>query len=202
MQSEILRLINAVKPASEYEKIRKEAYRIISNYKAPRYLKLTDRLTILFEDAATVWFQIEETIHMEGTDDDQMIREIISTYQPMIPSRDEVSFTLFIHVYNDDEMRKLLPKYSGIERGMGLAIDSNVIKALPIYPSDYEPGAQARSLHYLKYKSNGLAASLMKTDDVTILVDHSEVKAKVKIPGDTLVSLRNSISINSIKWAI
>ncbi|MGC8597606.1 MAG: DUF3501 family protein [Thermocladium sp.] len=202
MQNEILRLINAIKPASEYEKIRKEAYRAISSYKAPRYLKLTDRLTILFEDAATVWFQIEETIHMEGTDDEQMIREIISTYQPMIPSHDEVSFTLFIHVYNDDEMRRLLPRYSGIERGIGLSINDNVIKPLPIYPSDYEPGAQARSIHYLKYKSNGLAALLMRTNDVTILVDHSEVKAKVKIPGEALASLRNSITIDSIKWIV
>ena len=202
MSSDLLSLISDVRPASDYGKIRNDVYKLISKYKAPRYLKLTDRLSMLFEDAVTVWFQIEETIHMEATDDDNMMREIIRTYQPMIPKLDEISFTLFVHVYNDEEMRSLLPKYNGIERGVKMILDGKSVDASPIYPEDYGPGSQVRSMHYLKYKSSGLSELVAKAMHVEVSVDHPQSKVKVNVPSDTLDSIRRSIGASSVKWII
>jgi hypothetical protein len=113
MASKLSEYVLKIYPPSQYSSIRSEVYRLISDYKRNRYVNVNDRVTVLFEDAATVWFQIEETVFLEGTDDVEVIREAIRTYNPMVPKADELTMTVFIHINNYDELRNLLPRYRG-----------------------------------------------------------------------------------------
>ena len=118
MQSRLISLISKIYTPSQYSSIREEVYRLISEYKKNRYVPINDRITILFEDAATVWFEIEEAAYLEGVDDINVVKEAVKTYAPMVPGKDELTLTVFVNIYNYDELRNLLPKYSGIEKSI------------------------------------------------------------------------------------
>ena len=193
MSTELLKIINNLYPPSQYSTIRERVYELISNYKANRYVKVDDRVTILFEDAVTVWFQIEETVYLEGTDDESILREAVKTYSPMIPRKDEVSLTVFIHVYNYDELRNLLPKYDGIHNSISLIINNHAVQAKPIYPEDYGPGALPRSIHYLKVSEPGLDSMLNQASSVKLSINHPMVNKTIEIPPETLENLRRSV---------
>ncbi|BDR93220.1 DUF3501 family protein [Vulcanisaeta souniana] len=198
MESDLLKIINRVYPPSQYSGIRERVYELISNYKANRYVKVDDRVTVLFEDAATVWFQIEEAVYLEGVDDDAVLKEAIRTYSPMVPRKDEVSLTVFVHVFNYDEMRNLLPKYNGIENSVNLVINDHAIPAKPIYPEDYGPDALPRSIHYLKISEPGLDLALKQATAVAISVMHPMVNKTVKLTDRALESLK--YLIKDIQW--
>ena len=198
--SELIKIINNVYLPSEYSKIRERVYSLVSNYKSSRYVKVDDRVTALFEDAITVWFQIEETVYLEGTDDESVLKEAIRTYAPMIPSNDEISLTLFIYVYNYDELRNLLPKYGGIEKSVYLIINEDKIGAVPIYPEDYSPGAQPRSIHYLKFRKAGLDEEVRKATSVKLAITHGLVNKTIELSQEQVLALRNSVKRLGIKW--
>ncbi|WP_069808092.1 DUF3501 family protein [Vulcanisaeta thermophila] len=200
--NELIKIINRLYKPSEYAGIRERAYSLIANYKASRYVKVDDRVTVLFEDAATVWFQIEETVFLEGTDDVNVLQEAVKTYSPMIPSRDELSITLFIYLYNYEELRNLLPKYNGVQDTVTVSIGNVSLKARPIYPGDYGPGAQPRSIHYLKVSHAGLRDLLRTVNSITLSVGHPMVNKSVEIKGDVLESLRSSITREDVDWVI
>ncbi len=56
MASDLLKIINHLYLPSQYSSMRERIYELVSNYKASRYVKIDDRVTVLFEDAVTVWF--------------------------------------------------------------------------------------------------------------------------------------------------
>jgi len=202
MASDLLKIISHIYPPSQYLGIRERVYELVSNYKANRYVKVDDRLTILFEDTVTVWFQIEETVFLEGVDDEKILNEAVRTYLPMIPSDNEVSMTLFVYIYNDNELRNLLPLYRGIEKSVFLEIDGQRINAIPIYPEDYGPNAQPRSIHYLKFREDGLDRKINNANEVRLVVTHNMVNKSVKLTIKQINALRSSIKRSQISWAI
>ncbi|ADN51616.1 DUF3501 family protein [Vulcanisaeta distributa] len=198
MASDLFKIINHLYLPSQYSSMRERIYELVSNYKASRYVKIDDRITVLFEDAVTVWFQIEETVYLEGVDDESILREAVRTYSPMVPRKDEISLTVFIHVFNYDELRNLLPKYKGIENTISIKINDHAIPAKPIYPEDYGPNALPRSIHYLKVSEAGLDSMLSNASSVAVSISHPMVNKTVKIPSDTLESLK--YSVKDISW--
>ncbi|MGC9152226.1 MAG: DUF3501 family protein [Vulcanisaeta sp.] len=200
--SDLIKIISRVYLPSEYVGLREKAYSLISNYKLPRYVKVDDRITALFEDAVTVWFQIEETVFLEGVDDEKILNEAVRTYSPMIPNDNEVSMTLFVYIYNDNELRNLLPLYRGIEKSVFLEIDGQRINAIPIYPEDYGPNAQPRSIHYLKFREDSLDRKINNANEVRLVVTHNMVNKSVKLTIEQINALRNSIKRSQIPWAI
>lgn len=170
----------------------------MSNYKANRYVKVDDRVTVLFEGVVTVWFQIEETAYLEGVDDEAVIREAVKTYSPMVPRKDEVSLTVFVHIFNNDELRNLLPKCNGIEKSISLVINDRTIPAKPIYPEDYGSGTLPRSIHYLKVSEPGLDSLLNQASSVALSITHPMVNKVIKTSPEILETLRRSVK--DVSW--
>ncbi|MGC8570820.1 MAG: DUF3501 family protein [Caldivirga sp.] len=200
MQSKLTNLISKIYTPSQYSPIREEVYRLISDYKRSRYVPIDDRVTVLFEDAATVWFQIEETAYLEGVDDISVVKEAVKTYAPMVPKINELTLTVFINVNNYDELRNLLPKYTGIEKSIKLVINNVELGATPIYPEDYAPGALPRSIHYLKVASQGLDELIRTSSNVKLKVTHPMVNREVTLSRDTLEAIK--ASLKNITWNI
>ena len=200
MQSRLISLISKIYTPSQYSSIREEVYRLISEYKKNRYVPINDRITILFEDAATVWFEIEEAAYLEGVDDINVVKEAVKTYAPMVPRKDELTLTVFININNYDELRNLLPKYNGIEKSVALVINSIELPAIPIYPEDYAPGSLPRSIHYLKVIGQGLDELIKGSSSVKLKVTHPMVNKEVTLSGDVLEAVK--ASLKDVNWSI
>jgi hypothetical protein len=105
----------------EYEKVRDAAR--ARNIEVTRYRRLSvgDRLTFLFENHDTVWFQVQEMIRTERIVDEARIREEIDVYDGLIPGPGELSATLFIEIpeivgMDRAEVRRLVDRFLGLER--------------------------------------------------------------------------------------
>ena len=200
MQSRLMNLISKIYTPSQYSSIREEVYRLISEYKRNRYVQVNDRVTVLFEDAATVWFQIEEAAYLEGTDDVNVVKEAVKTYAPMVPKSNELTLTVFININNYDELRNILPKYNGIEKSIRLGINNVELEATPIYPEDYALGSLPRSIHYLKVTGQGLDELIRSTSSIKLKVTHPMVNREVTLSRDALEAVK--ASLKNINWNI
>lgn len=92
---EVKHLVREVLPTSKYREVRDRALGLITEYKKNRYVDM-GRVTVLFEDAATVWLQIEETLFLEEELGEELLKEAVATYLPIVPRRGEISLTVML----------------------------------------------------------------------------------------------------------
>lgn len=185
-------LIKEILPPSKYKALRGKVVEAIAEYKRPRYVDVGERITVLFEDAATVWFQIEESLLLEGEEGEGPIADAIKAYGPIVPRAGEVSLTLMVNLYSDEELRRVLPKYKGVEGSVYLIAEAEVA-ARPIFPEDYGPGAMPRSIHYLK-------APAPPGDEWTLAIRHPAAEVNIKLSRDLIRIIKNSFTKEFINW--
>ena len=90
--------------------------------KERRRLAVGSHLTFLFENTATVWYQIEEMIRSERMTDAAAIQHEIDTYNELIPARGEISATLLIEFAEAKERDAALRRLVGIEKHLWLKL--------------------------------------------------------------------------------
>src|SRR5438552_9035104 len=111
--SEILNLV-------EYEKVRDVRRRQIVELKKARRVSLGRYLTFVFENRATVWFQIQEMVRAERIVDEAKIAEEVEVYSALLPQPGELSATLMIEIAEAAEIKPVLDTLLGIDtRGYG-----------------------------------------------------------------------------------
>lgn len=105
----------------EYEKVRDTARARNIEVTKHRRLSVGDRITFLFENHDTVWFQVQEMVRTERIVDEARIREEIAAYDGLIPAPGELSATLFIEIpeivgMDRADVRRLVDRFLGLER--------------------------------------------------------------------------------------
>src|SRR5262245_32179910 len=88
--------------------------------KQRRRVPLGDNLTLLFENRATVIFQIQEMVRTEGIVDEAKVQEEIDAYAALLPQQNELSATLFIEIPGiatlpPGEARTAVNRFQGID---------------------------------------------------------------------------------------
>jgi len=103
---------------AEREAIRR---RIIA-HKRTRRVAVGDRLSFVFEDRATVWYQIQEMLWVEHTTDLDAIRQELDTYNQLLPQPGEFSTTLLIEIEDQRRIREELHRLIGIDEHVTLEV--------------------------------------------------------------------------------
>src|SRR5580704_2026507 len=80
----------------QWERVRKVLRPIFIHEKRRRRLGVGSHLTFLFENTATLWYQVAEMIRSERMTDVAAIQHEIDTYNELIPGPGEISATLLI----------------------------------------------------------------------------------------------------------
>src|SRR5262245_236045 len=107
-QSEILNLV-------EYEKVRAERRREIVRLKQARRVSVGRYLTFVFENRATVWFQIQEMVRAERIVDESKIAEEVEVYNGLLPRPGELAATLRIEIAEPSDIGAILDRLLGID---------------------------------------------------------------------------------------
>src|SRR3989442_10603009 len=120
--SEILNLV-------EYEKVRDARRRQIVELKKARRVSVGRYLTFVFENRATVWFQIQEMVRAERIVDETKMAEEVEVYNGLLPHPGELSATLMIEIEQAAEIKPVLDKLLGIDtRGyVKMTVGSRVV---------------------------------------------------------------------------
>ncbi|CAM2138137.1 DUF3501 family protein [Paraburkholderia tropica] len=98
-----------------YAKQRIEMRSRIIEHKKRRAVALGNHLTFLFEDDATIRYQIQEMLHIERIFDEAGIQGELDAYAPLVPDGSNFKATLQIEYENETERRAALARLIGIE---------------------------------------------------------------------------------------
>ncbi len=117
--------------ARAYEREREDFRRQIIELKKKRRISIGPYITMVFESAETMRFQIQEMARVERMYTDEAIQTELDTYNPLIPAGGRLPVTLFIELTSDELLREWLPKLVGIERSIELRFDGRAIRCAP-----------------------------------------------------------------------
>jgi hypothetical protein len=107
-----------------YEREREEFRRGIIALKKKRRVGVGPFVTLLFENARTVRFQIQEMARVEKILTDDGIDTELRIYNPLIPEPGSLAAPLFVELTKEADLREWLPKLVGIERAVELRLGS------------------------------------------------------------------------------
>lgn len=100
--------------------------------KAARRVPLGEHMTFLFENHATIAWQIQEMARVEGLHGDALDHEL-ATYNPLLPTATSLSATLLIEYADPDERQQELVRLRGLHQHVFLDLDG-----LPRVPARFD----------------------------------------------------------------
>ncbi|MEQ1786574.1 MAG: DUF3501 family protein [Acidimicrobiales bacterium] len=161
-----------------YERER-EAFRAeVIELKKRRRVHVGTILTLVFENRATVRFQIQEMARVEKLITDEAIQGELDTYNALIPAAGQLSATVFLELTSDEQLREWLPKLVGIERSLVLragAGDAAVeVRAITeeAHAAQLTREETTASVHYVRWELTPEEVAAVEAGPVTLVVDH------------------------------
>ncbi len=162
-------------PWRDYAKVRSQKYKEMADYKAKRRVELGERLSLIFENRETVLFQIQEMVYLDKLEDQASIRKEIAIYSTMIPCDGKLKATLFIHAWNENDLREVFRKLKGIYNSVFLKVGGKLIQGDP--EAGREQGDEFSTVQYLTFDLEG-----SRSEDIEVLILHENYRVSTKLP--------------------
>jgi hypothetical protein len=177
-----------------YEKVREDSRRRIIEFKKKRRISVGDKVSIVFENRATVIFQIQEMLRAEKITDLDRIREEIEVYNGLIPESGELSATLFLEIENQSHLREELLKFLGIDESVFLEIgDRHSIHAK--FEEGHSKEDKISAVQYVRFPFSPEQVQVFANgkEDAILLIDHPNYRATVGIEPEVRKSLAEDL---------
>ncbi len=176
---------------SDYEKIRNEFRQDVIRLKATRRVSLGDIITLVFENHETIRFQIQEMMRVEHIYDEEKIEAEINIYNALIPDENELSATLFIEITDESKIKERLDQLMGLDRGNRLFFHIGSLKVYANFEEGHSNESKISAVHYIRFKFSPELIECWKSgrEEIFLEVDHSNYKARIKLPDTIIKSL-------------
>jgi hypothetical protein len=191
------KLTNAdIKDLREYERERDAFVAEIISLKKKRRIALGDLMTIVFENATTMRFQIQEMARAERMLRDEQISHEIETYNELVPDDGELSATLFIEITDADALREWLPKLTRIQNHIAIEVAGEVVPAVEIDLERLTREEEITStVHYLRFSFSDAQLAAFRAGPVVLAVEHSAYQARVELTEDQRFELLGDFAV-------
>ena len=175
-----------------YANARDAIRRRIIDYKRARRVGVGDRVTFVFEDRATVWYQAQEMLWVERITDLDAIREELRVYGELLPGASELSATMLIEIADPAQVREALEALIGIDRCVRLEVGDQ-----PPIDAAFEGGRQTEfklsAVQYARFLLTPAArAALLAGDPVRLAITHPNYQHVTELSEATRVSLADA----------
>jgi hypothetical protein len=189
--------LSDVKNIYEYEKIRDAGRARIIDLKRRRRIQVGAHLSLVFENRATVLFQIQEMCRAERIVDDAKVQDEVNVYNDLIPDDGELSATLFIEIEDPSRIQEVLDRFMGIDAGDHLWIQIGREHAIPgrfeAGHSDEERG-KISAVHFVKFAFTPEQVRAFREGEVYLVVEHPAERARVRLPDGLKTSLLEDLT--------
>jgi hypothetical protein len=179
----------------DYSEKRAEFRAQVLEHKKNRHLQLNEHGRLLFEDALTLKYQIQEMLRIEKVFEADGINEELEAYNPLIPSGRNFKATFMIE-YPDPIVRAAqLEKMVRIEDLVWMQVGEHD-KVWSIADEDLERSTEEKTsaVHFLRFElSDDMAQSLKNGADWKIGVQHPVYTYELAVEGETRLSLLNDL---------
>src|SRR5437867_2238010 len=181
----------------DYEKVRDARRREVVELKKARRVSVGRYLTFVFENRATVWFQIQEMVRAERIVDDAKIAEEVDVYNALLPRPGELAATMMIEIDEAAEIKPVLDKLLGI--------DARDYVKMTVGPrtivGDFEAGhsdEERRTLsavHFVRFTLPPGARRLFREAEVALAVEHPNERARAVLSVETKRALLQDLPL-------
>lgn len=164
--------------------------------KKTRRIHLGDVVTLVFENRETLRHQVQEMVFVEQTTDLAKIGEELDVYNPLMPTPNELSATLFLELPDMATLKAELPRLAGIEHTFALTVGDATVKAV---------GEEGRSrddytatVHYLRFPMTDEERDAFRDPSVPaeLVVDHPNYSDSTPIPEAMRLSLLADLALD------
>jgi Protein of unknown function (DUF3501) len=177
-----------------YEQIRDEVRRRTIELKRSRRVAVGDIVTFVFENHATVFFQIQEMIRAERIVDLDAVRFELEVYNALLPEPGQLSATMLIEVTNQEEIPERLNSLIGIDEAVRLEIEGQ-----PSTAAEFEAGHSREdklsAVQYVRFTLDESARAAFRDPSVParLVIDHPNYRQNTAIEGAVRESLLHDL---------
>ena len=176
-----------------YGEARETIRRRVIAHKRPRRVAVGDRLSMVFEDRATVWYQTQEMLWVERVTDLDAIREELAVYNQLLPGDTDLAATLLIELPEQERMREEFRRLIGLDRHLALLVGERRS------PAVFEDGRQTEekisAVQYVRFPLDASAReALLGGAPLAIVVDHPNYAATAALDDAARSAIVGSIA--------
>jgi len=139
---------------ASYERSRAEIRAGILEAKRTRRVHVAGALTLLFENAATIRYQVQEMVRAERMTRDEDIRHELDTYNELLGGKGELGATLLIELPDPEERDRKLREWLALPAHLYLRTEDGE-KVRPTFDSRQVGTDRLSSVQYLKFDVRG-----------------------------------------------
>jgi hypothetical protein len=179
----------------DYERVRSRLRPLFIHEKDNRRLPVGSHITLLFENAQTVWYQIQEMIRTERLEADEAIAHEIETYNELLPGPKELSATMLIEYPDAEHRDAALRRLLGLENHLWITLGDRRERAS--FDARQMTTDRISSVQFLRFPlgqiDRGQFLDLAGAGKLAIVVDHPSLAARAPIAGAIARSLAEDL---------
>ena len=179
-----------------YAKARKDFRAKVLAHKKNRTVHLGEHVTLIFEDALTIQYQVQEMLRIEKIFEEQGIQDEIDAYNPLIPDGRNLKATMMVEYEDERERRAALARLKSIEDRTWIRVEG----CPPVYATadedlDRENEEKTSSVHFLRFElTKEMVDALKYGVTLSMGVDHPHYDATLDpVPAEIRAALLNDL---------
>ncbi len=179
-----------------YARSRGEIRAQVIAHKKIRTVHLGEHVTLQFEDAVLIRYQIQEMLRIERIFEEAGIQGELDAYNPLVPDGANWKATMFVEYPDEAQRRSMLARLKGIERRVWVQVGGGArIYAIADEDLERENEEKTSAVHFLRFDLSSEARSeLRRGAALTIGVDHPEYAASITVEPQVRASLAGDLA--------
>jgi hypothetical protein len=180
----------------QYAEVRADFRRKVIEHKKHRRLALNEHITLYFEDALTVQYQIQEMLRIERIFEAAGIQEELDVYGPLIPDGHNWKATFMVEYADEAERKLALARLIGVENKVWLQVgDHDRIFAIANEDLDRSAPDKTASVHFMRFElTPAMQADAKRGAKLTAGVEHPACTISHEIPDNVRAALVGDLS--------
>ena len=176
----------------QYSTQRLKFRRDVMAHKKQRCVVIGEHARLCFEDETTIRYQIQEMLRIERIFEAAYIQEELDTYNPLIPSGQNLKATFMLEYDDIDERKIMLHNLKGVEKKMWIQVGDHP-RIVPISDEDLERENEEKtsSVHFMRFEfSSADIAALRAGEPLNMGIDSEFIcPNKVRVEDPTRANL-------------
>jgi hypothetical protein len=162
-----------------YAKARKDFRAKVIAHKKTRTVHLGEHVTLIFEDALTMQYQVQEMLRIEKIFEEVGIQDEIDAYNPLIPDGSNLKATMMVEYEEENERRAALARLKGVEDRTFVRVEGCApVYAIADEDLDRENEDKTSSVHFLRFElTKEMVDALKYGVALSMGVDHAHYSA-------------------------
>jgi hypothetical protein len=176
-----------------YAAIRDDLRTKVMAEKRVRRVSVGPEVTLVFENRATMIFQIEEMCRAEGIEAPDKIQEEIDVYNRVLPDDGQLAATLLVEITDESKIATTLERLVGLQDHVWLVVGGERVRAT-FDPEQWQADRLA-AVQYLKFPLSDAARARLSESGtaLALVIDHPQYRHEARLSDASRASLASDL---------